>query len=132
MIDKVQWYTKPSATGTYVEMPQPTDFEIEVEDLDANSYRSITTGNLIDSVVSKNWSKCKFKFENLTQAQATDLISKCSVNPIYAKIENPIWSSGFLEAQFRCSKKTITKMMTRDKRYSVSLNLVQKNKITGM
>lgn len=132
MIDKVQWYIKPNSTGSYVEMLQPTDFEIEVEDLDANTYRSITTGNMIDSVVSKNWSKCKFKFENLTQQQATDLISKCSANPIYAKIENPIWSSGFLEAQFRCSKKTITKMMARDKRYSVSLNLVQKNKITGM
>lgn len=132
MIDKVQWYIKPSASGSYQEMPQPTEYEIEVEDLDANTYRSITTGNMIDSVVSKNWSKCKFKFENLSQAQATDLISKCSVNPIYAKIENPIWSSGFLEAQFRCSKKSITKMLTRDKRYVVSLNLVQKNKITGM
>lgn len=132
MIDKVEWWIKPSANGTYVEMPQPVDFEIEVEDLDADTYRSITTGNMIDSVVSKNWSKCKFKFENLTQAQATDLIAKCSNNPIYAKIENPIWSSGFLEAQFRCSKKTITKMLTSGKRYSVSLNLVQKNKIDGM
>lgn len=132
MIDKVAWFIKPSATGTYVEMPQPTEFEIEVEDLDANSYRSVTTGNLIDSVVSKNWSKCKFKFENLTQAQATDLITKCSNNPIYAKIENPIWSSGYLEAQFRCSKKSITKMLTHSRRYVVSLNLVQKNKISGM
>ena len=132
MIDKVLWYIKPSATGTYAEMPQPTDYEIEVEDLDANSYRSISTGNLIDSVVSKNWSKCKFKFDNLTQAQANDIITKCSANPIYAKIENPIWSSGFIEAQFRCSKKSITRTLANGKRYSLSLNLVQKNKISGM
>lgn len=131
-MDKVEWYIKPSASGTYVAMPQPTEYEIEIEDLDANSYRSITTGNLIDSVVSKNWSKCKFKFENLTKDEAYNLISKCSVNPIYAKIENPIWSSGFLEAQFRCSKKSISKMLTHGKRYEVSLNLVQKNKISGM
>lgn len=126
MIDKVQWYIDG------IEMPQPTTFEIEVEDLDANSYRSIVTGNLIDSVVSKNWSKCKFKFEGLTKAQATDLIQKCSANPINAKIENPIWADGFLDAQFRCSKKTITKMQTASRLYTISLNLVQKNKIEGM
>ena len=132
MIDKVNWWTKPSSSGTYVVMPQPTEFEIEVEDLDANSYRSITTGNLIDSVVSKNWSKCKFKFENLTLEKAYDLITRCSVNPIYAKIENPVWNGGYLEAEFRCSKKSITKMLTNGKRYTISLNLVQKNKINGM
>lgn len=131
-MDKVRWYIKPSANGTYVEMLQPTDFEIEVEDLDANSYRSITTGNLIDTVVSKNWSKCKFKFDNLSLEQANNLISKCSVNPIYAKIENPIYSSGFLEAQFRCSKKSISKVKSANQRYSISLNLVQKNKVSGM
>ena len=131
-MDKVRWYIKPSANGTYVEMLQPTDFDIEVEDLDANSYRSITTGNLIDTVVSKNWSKCKFKFDNLSLEQANNLISKCSVNPIYAKIENPIYSSGFLEAQFRCSKKSISKVKGPNQRYSISLNLVQKNKVSGM
>lgn len=82
--------------------------------------------------MSKNWSKCKFKFENLTFEQANELISKCSNNPIYAKIENPIFSTGFVEAQFRCSKKSISKMLTREKKYTISLNLVQKNKVSGM
>lgn len=132
MIDDVKWYIKPSENGTYEQMPQPTDYEIEVEDLDANTYRSIVTGDMIDSVVSINWSKCKFKFENLTFEQAHDLIQKCSTNPIYAKIENPIWGSGYLEAKFRCSKKSIGKMLTAGKKYTVSLNLVQKNKIAGM
>lgn len=134
MINEVQWWIKPSANGTYVKMLQPTDYEIEVEDLDANTYRSVVTGDMIDSVVSINWSKCKFKFEGLTLQQANNLIQKCSANPIYAKIENPVWSSGFLEAQFRCSKKSIKKMQTRTTYalYEVSLNLVQKKKINGM
>ena len=131
-MDSVKWYIKPSASGSYVAMPQPSDFEIEVEDLDANSYRAITTGNLIDTVVSTNWSKCKFKFSAKTKAEVQDIIAKCSVNPIYAKIENPVWSSGYLEAQFRCSKKSISKCQTKDARYDLSLNLVQKNKISGM
>ena len=131
-MDSVKWYIKPSASGTYVAMLQPSDYEIEVEDLDSNSYRAITTGNLIDTVVSKNWSKCKFKFKALTKTQVQDLIAKCSNNPIYAKIENPIYSSGYVEAQFRCSKKSISKCETRSTLYDVSLNLVQKNKISGM
>ena len=131
-MDSVKWYIKPSANGSYVAMPQPSDFEIEVEDLDANSYRAITTGNLIDTVVSTNWSKCKFKFSAKTKAEVQDIIAKCSVNPIYAKIENPVWASGYLEAQFRCSKKSISKCQTKDARYDLSLNLVQKNKISGM
>ena len=131
-LDEVKWYIKPSASGSYTQMLQPTDYDIDVEDLDANSYRAITSGNLIDTVVSKNWSKCKFKFKALTKAQVTDLIAKVSVNPIYAKIENPIWASGYVEAQFRCSKKSISKCKTHDARYDVSINLVQKNKISGM
>lgn len=131
-MDEVSWWIKPSANGTYVKMPQPVDFEIEVEDLDNKTYRAITTGNLIDTVVSKNWSKCKFKFEAKTRAEVQDIVAKCSNNPIYAKIENPIWDSGYLEAQFRCSKKSITKCKTRDRLYDLSLNLVQKNKIKGM
>lgn len=132
MIDEVEWYIKPSASGTYSKMPQPSDYEIEVEDLDANTYRAITTGNMIDTVVSKNWCKCKFKFEAKTRAEVNDIITKCSNNPIYAKIESPVWASGFVEAQFRCSKKSIKKCLTRDKLYDLSLNLVQKNKISGM
>lgn len=131
-LDDVEWYIKPSSNGTYYKQPNPTDFEIELEDLDANTYRAITTGNLISSIISINWSKCKFVFEGLTKAEAYSLLQRLSVNPIYAKIENPIWSSGFVEAQFRCSKKSIKKMKTRDRRYVVSLNLVQTNKVAGM
>ena len=131
-MDDVKWYIKPTASGTYVQMVQPTSYDIDVEDLDADTYRAITTGDMIDTVVSKNWSKCKFKFSALTKEQVNDLVAKCSNNPIYAKIENPIWSSGYIEAQFRCSKKSITKCKTRDRLYDLSLNLVQKNKINGM
>lgn len=132
MIDKVKWFIKPTANGSYVEMPQPTEFSIEVEDLDVDSYRSITSGNLIDKVISKNWSKCKFVFEALTLSEATSILSKCSSNPIYAKIENPLYAGGFLEAQFRCSRKQIGKLKTGMALYNVSLNLVQKNKVAGM
>lgn len=126
MIDSVKWYIDGQ------EMIQPTEYEIEIEDLDNQSYRSITTGNLIDNVISKNWSKCKFKFEAISKEKAFNLIQKCSKNPINAKIENPIYASGFVEAKFRCSKKSIKKVQSKNALYDVTLNLVQKNKIGGM
>lgn len=84
-IDEVKWYIKPSASGTYVKMLQPSDYEIEIEDLDADTYRAITTGDMIDTVVSKNWSKCKFKFSALTKEQVNDLVAKCSNNQFMQK-----------------------------------------------
>ena len=132
MIDEIKWYIKPSASGTYSKMPQPTEYDIEVEDLDDGTFRNIVTGDMIDNVVSINWTKAKFKFDKLTKEQAYDILKKVSVNPIYAKLENPIYANNFVEAKFRCSKKTISKVKTTTTTYAVSFNLVQKNKVAGM
>lgn len=132
MIEEIKWYIKPSKTGTYVKMLQPAEFTIELEDLDKDSYRSVINGNLIDNRISRNWTKVNFKFKGLTKDEVYNLISKISVNPIYAKIENPIYSGGYIEAQFRCSKKSINKEIAFRELYEVSANLVQKNKIGGM
>lgn len=131
-IAEVQWYIKPNATGSYLKQIQPTTFDIELEDLDSDSYRSVVTGNLIDSPIAMNWSKCKFEFENITTQQAHDLLQRVSTKDIYAKIENPVYSGGFVEARFRCSKKALSKVKTSEDRWNVSFNLVQKNKIAGM
>lgn len=131
-IDDVLWSIKPSKNGEYESMPQPSDFEVETEDLDAGSYRAIDSGDLIDNVVSINWSKCIFTFEAMTFDDAKTLLTKVSVNPIYAKIENPIWSVGYVEAEFRCSRKKMKKVKSQENRYDVSFNLVQKDKIEGM
>lgn len=131
-IAEVKWYIKPNESGTYIKQLQPSTFEIELEDLDSDSYRSIVTGNLIDNPISMNWSKCKFEFENITTQQAQDLLQRVSKKDIYARIENPVYTGGFVEARFRCSKKALTKVKTSDDRWNVSFNLVQKNKIAGM
>lgn len=132
MSNEVKWYIKPTPSGAYVKQLQPTEFELELEDLDSNSYRSVTTGDLIDNPIGMNWSKCKFTFENLSKNEAYNLIQSVSKKDIYAKVENPIYSTGYVEARFRCSKKSIKKMKSRGDNYIVSFNLVQKNKIAGM
>ena len=46
------WYTKESPTAPYIQRKTCSKYRIDWEDLDNKSYRSITTGNLIDNVVS--------------------------------------------------------------------------------
>lgn len=131
-MEEIKWYIKSTQNGTYTKMEQPTDYEIEIEDLDDETYRSVSTGNLISNIVSKNWSKCKFVFSGLTEIAIINMNNKISKNPIYAKIEHPIWDGGFLETEFRCSKKAIKRLPTRNKLYEFTFNLVQTKKIAGM
>ena len=65
------WYTKPTASGTYTRQKSPSSYGGDCEDLDANSYRSKETGNLIDNVISTRWSKLKFSFNCLTKIRVS-------------------------------------------------------------
>lgn len=123
------WYTKASASGTYTQRKTPSTYKIDWEDLDANSYRSKATGNLIDSVISTNWSKLQFSYKCLNETEVNQLMTILKANPIYVKAINPLFSSGYIEAQFRCSKKSAEMLETGD--YTLSFNLVQKKKVSG-
>ena len=123
------WYTKSGASGTYTQRKTPSTYKIDWEDLDANSYRSKATGNLIDSVISKKWSKLEFSYKCLSEAEVNQLMTIINVNPIYVKAKNPLFSGGYIEAQFRCSKASAEMLETGD--YTMSFNLVQKKKVSG-
>lgn len=123
------WYTKSNSTGEYIQQLTPSSYKIDWEDLDANSYRSKATGNLIDTVISKKWSKLAFSYRCLSEEQVNQLMNVINVNPIYVKAKNPLFSGGYIEAQFRCSKVSCEMLETGD--YSLSFNLVQKKKVSG-
>ena len=121
------WYTKEG--NEYIKRKTPSKYKIDWEDLDNNSYRSISTGNLIDTVVSKKWSKLQLEYKHLTEEEVNELITIINENPIDVKAINPLFSGGYIEAKFRCSK--VSCEMLEDHNYSMSFNLVQKNKVSG-
>lgn len=123
------WYTKPSASGEYTQQKTPSKYAIEWEDLDNKSYRAVSTGNLIDTVVSKKWSKLQLEYNYLTGAEVHALMTVINENPIYVKAVNPFFPDGYIEAQFRCSKAECEMLETHD--YTLKFNLVQKNKVSG-
>ena len=125
------WYAR-TTSGTFSNsdlMPSPSSYKIDWEDLDANSYRSVATGNLISNIISKKWSKLQFSYKCKSEADVKAILDKINVNPIYVKAMNPIFSGGYIEAEFRCSKASSEKLETGD--YTLSFNLVQTKKVTG-
>lgn len=123
------WYTKGSPGDSYVQRKTPSKYKIEWEDLDNKSYRSIATGNLIDTVVSKKWSKLEFEYNHLSEGEVNLLMNVVNANPIYVKAMNPFFAGGYIEAEFRCSKASSE--MLEDHYYRLSFNLVQKKKVNG-
>jgi hypothetical protein len=123
------WQAKVS--GTYTDMKTPSSYRVDWEDLDKDSYRSINTGNLIDTVVSKSWTKASFDYNLLTMAELNTLLAVLDDNPIEVKIPNANFaSSGTTAMSMRCSKKSV-EMLEGQKGYRLSFNLVQKTKIEG-
>lgn len=125
------WYARSTA-GTFSEsnkMKTPSSYKIDWEDLDNKTYRSIATGDMIDTVISKKWSKLQFSYKHLTEAEVNTILTAINVNPIYVKAINPLFPSGYIEAQFRCSKASCE--MLEDHCYTLSFNLVQKKKVNG-
>jgi hypothetical protein len=120
------WEAKVS--GTYKDMKTPSSYKIDWEDLDNNSYRSKNSGNLIDTVISKSWSKISFQYNCLTENEVNTLLSVLNQNPIYVKAKNPFFSAE-KELEMRCSKKSAEMLETGD--YTLSFNLVQKKKVSG-
>lgn len=121
---------KAKVGGTYTDMLTPSSYKIDWEDLDKDSYRSINTGNLIDTVISKSWSKISFQYNCLTESEVNTLLSVLNQNPIYVKAKNPFFSAETeLEMEMRCSRKSAEMLETGD--YTLSFNLVQKKKVSG-
>jgi hypothetical protein len=125
------WYAR-SSSGEFTEankMLTPSTYKIDWEDLDNKTYRSIATGDMIDTVISKKWSKLQFSYRHLTAEQVNSLMTMLNNNPIYVKAINPLFPSGYIVAQFRCSKASCE--MLENHNYSLSFNLVQKKKVNG-
>lgn len=123
------WYTKPSASGEYTQMPSPSTYGIQYEDFDANSFRSKSNGTLNDTVVANKMHQLQMKYNCLSETNASNIIAILKSNPIYVKAKSPLFSNGYIEAQFRCSKLSVEMLETGD--YTLTFNMAQKKKVSG-
>lgn len=116
-------------------MKTPSSYKIDWEDLDSNSYRSVTTGNLNRSIVSKKWFKGAFSFNYLTENELEIILTMINNYPLYVKLKSPLFgSNGLLEIQAYVSKVSVSMQQNKDTGASwkeLSFNIVQAKKVAG-
>lgn len=128
------WQAKKTASGSYTTMPTPSEYTINWEDLDKNSYRSVTTGDLIRTPVSKKWFSGSLSFNYLEKTDAETILDMINAYPLYVKIKSPLFgSSGFVEIQAYVSKVSIEMERNTDNPTykNLKFNIIQSKKIGG-
>lgn len=131
------WQAKTTASGSYQDMKTPSSYKIDYEDLDSNSYRSVTTGNLIRSRLSSKWFKGSFSFNYITQSEAESILSVINAYPLYVRIKSPMFgSSGVVEFEAYVSKVSIEMLRNNTSNSSaewvnLSFNIIQSKVVNG-
>lgn len=131
------WEAKSSASGSYTTMKTPSSYKIDWEDIDSNSYRSITNGNLIRSRLTSKWFKGSFSFSYLKQSELTQLLNMINSDPLYVRIKDPLFgSNGVIEIEAYVSKVSVEMFKNRpgnDKNEwsNLSFNIIQSKAVSG-
>lgn len=129
------WQAKAKSTDNYTTMKTPSAYKISWEDLDSNSYRSITTGNLNRSIVGKKWLKASFTFNYLTEEEAETILAMINNYPLFIKIKSPLFgTNGLFECQAYVSQASISMQQNKEDGAtwtSLSFNIVQSKKVAG-
>lgn len=130
------WQTKPNASGTYATMKTPSNYELNGDDLDGNSYRSVVTGNLNRTIIGKKWIQVKMTFNYLTEAELETLCTEINRYPMYVKLKSPIFgTNGIWEGEMYCSKFSVNMQQNKDNNQqtwnTLTFTLVQSRKVSG-
>lgn len=131
------WQAKTTASGSYQDMKTPSSYKIDYEDLDSNSYRSVTNGNLIRSKLSSKWFKGSFSFNYITQSEAESILSIINAYPLYVKIKSPMFGSqGVVEFEAYVSKVSLEMLKNNPNNngaewVNLSFNIIQSKVVNG-
>lgn len=130
------WETKASVSGTYTTMKTPSEYTVEGTDLDSNSYRSVTNGNLNRTILGKKWLTVKMSFNYLTESELESIATVLNYYPMYVRLKSPLFgTSGIWEGEMYCSKYSAEMLQnqTNNKQtwQNLSFTLVQSKKVSG-
>lgn len=130
------WQAKGKVDDEYTTMKTPSSYDIDGEDLDKNSYRSITTGNLNRPIIlGKKWLKFSFGFNYTTEEEIEPILTMINHYPLYVKLKSPMWGkNGVVEVEGYVSKfktKMIQNKETGATWGELTFNFVQGKRVGG-
>ena len=130
------WQVK--INGNYVDMKTPSSYKIDYEDLDSNSYRSITNGNLIRKRLTSKWFKGAFSFNYIEEEELETILSAINQNPLKVKIKSPMFgTSGVIEIECYVSKVSVEMLknnpdqINKPEWVNLSFNIIQSKAVSG-
>ena len=118
------WYTSTD-NSTWTQMKSPTSYKLNWEDLDNDSYRSVTNGNLIRNVIKRRWVKLAMSWNVLKASEVSTICSAVNKDTVYFKIMAPAWdTSGYITFKGYVSKIE-SELLEGMIGYSLSFNIIQ-------
>ena len=87
------WQARKTSSGSYTDMKSPSRYAIGYEDLDRDSYRSVTTGALKRTVVGRKWIKISFEYTLLSPAEVHELMSFINSATLWVKAKDPAFGT---------------------------------------
>lgn len=105
-------------------MPSPSSYKISWEDLDNDSYRSVTNGNLIRNVIKRRWAKVSLSWSVLSAEDVNTICTAVNRDGVTFKVISPAFANGLLEFDGYVSKME-TELLEGMIGYSLSFNIVQ-------
>ena len=82
------WYTSQDGINWKL-MKSPSEYNLDWEDLDNNSYRSVTTGNLNRDVINRKWVKAALSFKLLSDDEVETIVKTINQENLYVKCISP-------------------------------------------
>lgn len=105
-------------------MPSPTTYKINFEDLDNDSYRSITNGNLIRNVIKRRWAKISMSWNVLNANDVNRIASAVNQDNVTFRCISPAFSNGYIVFGGYVSKMEV-ELLEGMVGYSMSFNIIQ-------
>ena len=106
-------------------MPSPTNYKVSFEDLDNDSFRSVTTGNLVRNIIKRRWAKVSMSWNVLSAEQVDTIMSAVNQDSRTFRMRSPAFgSSNFISFGGYVSKMEC-ELLEGMVGYSLSFNIVQ-------
>lgn len=120
----VIWQTSSNGSN-WTTMPTPDQMDIDWEDLDKDSYRSVITGDLNREVIKRRWSKVSLTFKDMEETACGNMLAAVNTGVVYFRFRSPAFgTSGYISFRGYVAKmKTGTELVAKG--WNVSFNVVQ-------
>ena len=119
------WYTSSDGANWNL-MKSPSTYDIDWEDLDNNSYRSVTNGNLNRDVINRKWVKLALSYKLLTDDEVKTIMNAVNQGELFVRCLSPVFGDGTVSFKAYVSKVSSSYVQIRDGHgWSLSFNIVQ-------